>query len=748
MARTLFALLVALVPLGVWAPRLAAAQPATPTGSLPELVDTDPTSDDPIGVDVQTDLSRVPGPPRPPELTSEELAARGPIPPRVEPMHGEVLSAASGVEEREHLVDATLEPGLASVVETIRLGNHSRHPVEAHYRLAVPERATIASLEVCRGDVCRRGIPDATFASMRAYDDAIRSRGGDGAPPVGLAALVDDARGHAIALRVAPIPLDGELVVRVGWMAAPRYHGGVARLELPARGQDPRAATQRIRVRSDALLGAAVDGTLADERIEVSPMFSASLSGRARVGAPASAEVLRFACGARRRCARVVVSAGPRDARPLDLVLAIDASPSTEGPARGRIAPVLAALLASAPSGSRVRALAFGAEAATVLDEARDVADVPLVPLARAVERELGSATRFEALWASAARFTPVAGRRRVIVVVGDGGLTESDEGRAAFAEAARARVEVSAVVLGDRAPARDLADGVAETGGVIVDAGADAEEAARGRGVDRLEERVAEVLAPLASSGVTLDVGGRRVALGALRAGERVSFEGALPRRDARVLASGASGGTRVRAASPDETIALGARAEGAHVALAALDAADVALAARGAGARACDAPAPPRAPSGVSSDAYPIALAGPAWCAAPPSPPPAATVSTRGHGIPAETVLAMLRQRVRPVARGCFRRDRAGRGDYATRAEFVVHLADREVVRADVRGQITDELRGCLLHAVESLDVPRYDGRVIVRYPLVTERIPPPPVIELDPDVAREVDRVIPEE
>jgi hypothetical protein len=76
--------------------------------------------------------------------------------------------------------------------------------------------------------------------------------------------------------------------------------------------------------------------------------------------------------------------------------------------------------------------------------------------------------------------------------------------------------------------------------------------------------------------------------------------------------------------------------------------------------------------------------------------------------------------------------------------RAEFEVRLTDREVESAEVRGRITDALRTCLFDAVHSLDVPRFSGTVIVRYPLVTERVPPPPVIELAPEVAREVDRV----
>jgi hypothetical protein len=103
------------------------------------------------------------------------------------------------------------------------------------------------------------------------------------------------------------------------------------------------------------------------------------------------------------------------------------------------------------------------------------------------------------------------------------------------------------------------------------------------------------------------------------------------------------------------------------------------------------------------------------------------------------------MLRQRIMPVARGCFRRDRAGRPDYQVRAVFEFELAEREVVSADVTGKIAEELRACLLAAVDQLAVPRFTGRVLVRYPLVTEREPLPSQIELTPHTAERVDSLI---
>jgi hypothetical protein len=110
----------------------------------------------------------------------------------------------------------------------------------------------------------------------------------------------------------------------------------------------------------------------------------------------------------------------------------------------------------------------------------------------------------------------------------------------------------------------------------------------------------------------------------------------------------------------------------------------------------------------------------------------------------MPADPLLGMLRQRVLPVARGCFRRDRAGRAEYAKRAVFVFTLAEREVVAARVEGAIPPALRECLLSSVDTLEVPRFTGMVEVRYPLVTESVPLPEQIELKTETAGKLDHL----
>ena len=74
----------------------------------------------------------------------------------------------------------------------------------------------------------------------------------------------------------------------------------------------------------------------------------------------------------------------------------------------------------------------------------------------------------------------------------------------------------------------------------------------------------------------------------------------------------------------------------------------------------------------------------------------------------------------------------------------EFQVTLADREIVDASAVGEIPEELAACLLRAFDGVEVPQFGGTLVVRWPVHTDAILPPPVIELGPDVARMVDRV----
>jgi len=49
--------------------------------------------------------------------------------------------------------------------------------------------------------------------------------------------------------------------------------------------------------------------------------------------------------------------------------------------------------------------------------------------------------------------------------------------------------------------------------------------------------------------------------------------------------------------------------------------------------------------------------------------------------------------------------------------------------------------------MRAIDTLDVPRFEGTVVVRYPLVTEPELAPPVLQLTPGLAASIDRAFPE-
>ncbi|HMI90500.1 MAG TPA: hypothetical protein VK509_04010, partial [Polyangiales bacterium] len=521
--------------------------------------------------------------------------------------------------------------------------------------------------------------------------------------------------------------------------------GGVVRVLLPARGMDPQIAPTELQLNGPGLLDPRIGRDAATEHgVSVEPWSELALRAQLPSGAPARSEASLEPCAAgTETCASASAWAGPREASPLDLLIALDVSPSTEGPARGRLVPAVAALLAAAPPGSRVHALAFAARVQDIAPEPLEPNAVALAPFERAVnEAELGSATRFEAVWTRAREW--FGGRkktalRRVIALIGDGGLTRGEGD--AFERARAAGVEVSAINTGDRGTGDALRAAIFRGSGVVLEVGAEAEAAARGRDPAPLAERLAALFAPNVVARLQLNGNGKSHELGPLRAGELVRID--TPARGAVSLVVGGR-------ATPAHRRSL----QPGQRSLIAVDARDLRTAqsdwptAVGKGKRGCDRRGPAQRAGGISSDAAPVALAEERVC----KPPPVAKVRAQGDlevgaGMPADPLLDMLRRRIMPAARGCFRRDRAGRPDYQKRAVFAFTLAEREVVDAKIEGKIPDALRTCLLKAVDTLDVPRFSGTVIVRYPLVTESLPLPEQIELRATTAASLDRLFPE-
>ncbi len=697
-----------------------------------------------------------------------ERASRGPVPPELPVREGEVLTAPSGVRETAHAIEAVLDDGLASVAHTLDVVTTSRGPVELRYRLAVPVGAWLAGLEVCEDTRCREGLTAGPEGDA-AYDDAVRARPAeatDAPAPVAHARRVTDARGDAVIVRAAPVRPGHPLRVRVRWIASAPVVGGVARVVIPARGEDPRAAAARLTVRAPAMLAATADGLPTDEvAATVEPWFPVELAATLPRGAPLTLSGWRARCG-KRACTRFRVASGARQGGPVSIVLLLDASPSTLGPARGRVEPALAALLGAAPSGSQVRAVAFGARAETVLSAPVAAAQAPLGDLAQAAQTELGSATRLDVALRAIAPWleAPAAPLPVHVVLVGDGGLTASPELDAAFATWRAGRARFSVIDLGERPPAARLAEAASATGGVVVHA------SPRDPGAARLEERLAALFAPVVADGISVRVGGVVHRLPPLRAGEERVWQAPHAPGVARLSFAGMRAGSSTEVHQIKQEyprLSVGARA--ASGALAVGLAAGLSAAGEGASLSAVRLPVPasavaeraasctPHGPathaSGVSSDAAPVALVEPRTCrSAPPAPlrprEPGELPTTRsrnpreGRGVPAETLLAMLRARVVPAARACFRADRAGRADYAVRASIAFALADRELVSTELGGDLAPALRACLLGALDALEVPRFEGTVIVRYPVYTEAAPPPPILELGDAAASGVD------
>jgi hypothetical protein len=738
---------------------LVAAQARAP--SAEDILPLTEDPNDPIGVDREAATlgkAAVSGGPSKPR--HRDASPFGPEPPIFSARVGEVLSAVPSLHEKSHHVRVELSAGLASVESELEFENSATTPAELAYRLSVPDDAALGTLEVCSARGCRSGLIDPSGERLNAYDDAVQARAPKPGPalPVADARKLRDARGSALLIRAAPLAHDAWLRVHVGYVAAAVQHGGVVRFGLPARGMDPRAAPLELLVRASELTDLRADGLpIGDAAVHADAWSTVELTGRAAVSGMAK-EVWRVPCGGG-SCLRAYFAAAPAQLAPLEIVLAIDASPSTEGSARSRLVATIAAILARAPQGSHLRALRFASRAVPLIAERKEPRELALDAFAPvAFEAELGAATRFESAWQLIESWGLAKSKqKKLVVIVGDGGITTG--AARPFEAARRAGVEVAVVNVSDRASAQALVQGAALTGGAVVEAGAEADAVARRASPDRLEERVAALFQP-GLGRLRAPRGLRANQLGLeLRAGDSLCVEGRVSGASALTL-----GGREFPAGPAPRALAAAVAVHAAHDAsqavLVAVDRADLPRnrsdrptgqdlpPARGVD---CDRRGPALRQSGLSSDAAPVALAQErALCVPQPAASkakPAAedAEAALGAGLPSSPLLQMLRQRIVPVARDCFRRDRAGRADYQVRAVFEFELADREVASARIQGKIADALRSCLLASIDNLAVPRFAGKVVVRYPLVTEREPLPAQIELSAQTADRLDAVL---
>jgi hypothetical protein len=747
------------IAVACWAFALAVL--AQPAARVPQPEDILPLSDfdDPIGIDSQSRaLDSSPAQSKPESTSaaenSVERARYGPEPPPLLVRAGEVLTASPATRELSHRVSIELEPGRARVRVTMYFESASRTPSELKYRLALPADSLIIALTVCNAHGCREAQPQPKTAP-RSYDAALLARGAADKPVLPIARLTRDRTelGDAVVVHAAPVASDAALTISLSYESPASVHAGVVRFSLPARGMDPQLAPAEVSLTTK---GGLIDPRLGpggelSAPVRIDPWIELAMRARVPDRQPVRASLDQRACAAE-RCSRARLVAGPRTNTPVDMVIALDVSPSTEGPARGRLVPTLAALLAAAPPGSRVRALAFASRASVLLDRATAPDQVALAPFAQAIaDAELGSATRFEAAWELArAWFSPkarAAGLRALLVIVGDGGMTRGQAGP--FERARAAGVQIVVLNASDMPSLAALREGVARTSGIVIELGPEADAAARGRDPAPLEERVSAAFAPNLATRVILEREVGASELGPLRAGEGLLWRG-MTRGPIALRYQGPNGQGRVRSAGLEMGWALWPASQGELVALDPRDLLNPARAGDWPQASGqlhkprCDRRGPAARTSGISSDARPVALAEERGCGPAEAKAPISQSAQEGTGMPSDPLLSMLRQRILPIARGCFRRDRRGQLRYEKRAVFVFSLAEREVVDAHVEGVIPEALRTCLLTAVDQLDVPRFSGVVKVRYPLITESIPAPEQVDLTASTSGALDRL----
>ncbi len=744
-----------LTAIWLWAGNTSAQVRPLPDADLPWS-----DGDDPIGVRPQdADLDRGPTPQHTPDAQ-----AFGPKPPALSARRGDVLVAPASVRERNHHVQIEWHAGLALVTTELVFSATGERPTEVRYRLPTPHGAHLASLEACAAAGCRVGVPEAV-GLLSAYDDAVTARGPGSGLPVAHAVATTDERGQAITLRAAPVRGGQDLTVRVAFLVAAPVRGGAVRLTLPARGIDERAAQAEVTLEASALTAVALgDAPLAAAPALFEPWRPIDLAARFAPSTPIATDWLRYRCGDQ-DCARAWLGAKSTALRDDDVALALDASPSMRGPARGRLSAAIAALLSVLPQDRPIDIAAFAAAARPVV-HAVSPADIALTPLVDAVHAEdLGSGTRLTALWTTLQPWaaTPTAGSRgKHLILLGDGTLSRDQA--ATFKLMQRAHVRVSSVNLSDRPTSDELRRLVTDAGGIALDVGAQAAQTASAPGAQ--EEALSTLFSERAGTLLTLlntrSTGTERINLGTILAGSEVVWSGAAG-RSARLLGVTRPPdyrrnlvqvsllGTSQPSTARSERFgrALSLAGVPAIDALVAVDPADLALAGQGRPAPAlqCDPRGPAQRASGISSDDDPVLLAEARPCR-PRSPTPGqATASSAGsgYGMPASPLLTMLRQRILPVARGCFRRDRAGRAEYELRAIFELELWKQEVSEAKVTGDVPEPLRACLIEAADHLEIPYFTGVVRARYPLRTQAEPLPEEIELSEGVASDLDRLL---
>lgn len=634
----------------------ARAEPAPLPNPAEELrlFESTERGDDPLALDESTGGA----------LDEAARTLKVPVDPPSRPrsIQGEVISAIEPVREARHEVEVELSHGLALVTVHASFTSNSPFAAEVAYRLPLPEDAVVSALRVCsEGGRCTVATPQAERISVtpaQASDDA--------RVPYLWASYVRDARGRALSLLASSVRKGRPLTLSVSYVAEAPVRGGKARFTLPARGHDGRAAPTHLRVRSPY----PAELSPGDER-ERDAFRAVDIVATFRPQSSVTRSEVRASCPGR-PCQRSFRAAPPAAPIAGPLWLALDVSPSMEGPARSRMDPVLAALLMAVPDAAELVFITF-AQRAQELGRYR-AESVPLKMLSDASMKNLGNATRITPLRDALARARASHAR---VVLVSDGRFDRSERERRALKSLAE-ETDLWLLLLDDP----PLAEGVARLFRGVLPLSTLADRTARAADLEPLAEALHVLVSPLREPG--------------LFAGEQQVRETNLANTPPRThKASWLAHWHARHAPAPTWLTEESARDADAIVPL-------------------------------LYEDVTPVA-------------------TVADTGMPAESVLNMLRTQLIPKARACLRTDRKGRGDYAVELTFHALFARREISDAHIEGAIAEPLRLCLEQALDELRVPAFSGRIRVRYPIHTAREPEPPVIELEPDVAREVERAI---
>jgi hypothetical protein len=648
-----------------------------------ELIESTERSEDPLGIDDSTGK----------EL--DQAAARLPKPKPVVLLpaasQGAALSSIPGVRESAHELNVKLDQGLAFVSLRSVVVSTAKHAAELAYRVPLPNTGVVTRVAVCmvsaslaREQTARVDLPART-PEPRARTDCSE------------AAPEPHARAGSAATssRVSATPIEDErgraLSLRISQLAP----GGTLELHV-AYVAEAKIVGGRVRFRVEPR---GYDPNLANTQLHVEAPRLSDLSPGAELTVEPWTALALTASLAAKKSLRADTSASdgratwsrhfealpPQPAELRPTWLWIDASPSMEGPARSRVSATLAALLAVLPESTDVRAFVFAARASELGRFRAD--EAPLVQLSDATLLDLDAATQLSSVIALARR--DLLRVRPRVVVLSDGLFDTEPRERAAMLGLSKAGLDTWLVTLGDGEPT--LADAF---------------------------EHVLRV-APLAEA--------------ALHDNDLAPLEDALRSIAAKAVRGLVAGEQLSRERAPEVRVPLRA---GAHW-LAYWTARD-----REQTRWSTPARVPPPSTSQEAPTLRSRTEATPAIAALPylDRPAPVALADT---GLPKESVLSMLRTQLVPQARACLRVDRKGRGDYAVGLAFHALFAEREIYQARVEGHIDATLRACLEAILPKLRVPAFSGRIRVRYPIHTERVEEPPVIELESATERQLER-----